>query len=87
MQAQDQVKEIKESLKYVKLSCVGDQIRFYELISLLNNAELITTGAICREESRGAHYRSDFPETDIKFKGNFYLQKVNGKVKVEFEKC
>lgn len=87
LQAQDQVKEIKESLKYVKLSCVGDQIRFYELISLLNNAELITTGAICREESRGAHYRSDFPETDIKFKGNFYLQKVNGKVKVEFEKC
>ncbi len=34
------------------------------LKSALASAELIVQGAIMREESRGGHYRSDFPETD-----------------------
>jgi len=34
----------------------------HELASLLLCARLVTEGARMREESRGAHYRSDFPE-------------------------
>jgi len=34
------------------------------LKSALVSAELIAQGAIAREESRGGHYRSDFPQTD-----------------------
>lgn len=34
------------------------------LKSALASAELIVQGAIMREESRGGHYRSDFPELD-----------------------
>ena len=34
----------------------------HELASLLLCARLVTEGALMREESRGAHYRSDFPE-------------------------
>ncbi len=34
------------------------------LMSALVTAELIVRGAIEREESRGAHYRSDFPQMD-----------------------
>ncbi|MGD9799045.1 MAG: L-aspartate oxidase [Parvularculaceae bacterium] len=34
------------------------------LKSALASAELIVQGAIMREESRGGHYRIDFPETD-----------------------
>lgn len=34
------------------------------LKSALASAELIVQGALMREESRGGHYRSDFPETD-----------------------
>lgn len=34
------------------------------LRSALVTAELIAQGALAREESRGAHFRSDFPQTD-----------------------
>ncbi len=34
------------------------------LKSALASAELIAQGALMREESRGGHYRGDFPETD-----------------------
>jgi L-aspartate oxidase len=33
-----------------------------ELADLLTCARLVTEAAMAREESRGAHYRSDFPE-------------------------
>jgi L-aspartate oxidase len=34
----------------------------HELADLLTCARLVTEGALTREESRGAHYRTDFPE-------------------------
>jgi L-aspartate oxidase len=35
----------------------------YELNNLVVNARLMTEAALVREESRGAHYRTDFPDT------------------------
>ncbi len=51
---------------------VGDKEREYntnflhvlELDSLLNAAELVVTGGLARQESRGAHTRLDFPKRD-----------------------
>jgi len=41
-----------------------DLIQALELQSLLEIAESIIAGALARTESRGAHYRSDFPQRD-----------------------
>lgn len=41
-----------------------DLIQALELQSLLEIAETIVAGALARTESRGAHYRSDFPQRD-----------------------
>lgn len=35
----------------------------YELNAMITNARLVTEAALLREESRGAHYRTDYPET------------------------
>ena len=35
-----------------------------ELGAMLDCSEALVTGALAREESRGAHYRTDFPQRD-----------------------
>ena len=37
--------------------------RAWELLNMLTVARLMTIGALAREESRGCHWRSDFPAT------------------------
>ncbi len=41
-----------------------DLVQAFELDSLLDVAETIVAGALARAESRGAHYRSDYPQRD-----------------------
>jgi len=40
----------------------------YELNTMITNARLMTEAALLREESRGAHYRADFPTSSEKGK-------------------
>ncbi len=47
----------------------------YELSNLILTGRLLTEAACIREESRGAHYRSDFPETLPKWKCHIVWQK------------
>ncbi len=47
-------------LKVLEATCHGDTV----LANMILTARLITTAALNRKESRGGHYRSDFPDTD-----------------------
>lgn len=51
-----------------------------ELIEMLKVAEMVLIAALTRTESRGAHYRSDFPKMDEKWEKNIVLEKKNGKI-------
>ncbi|MFQ6123523.1 MAG: FAD-binding protein [Candidatus Heimdallarchaeota archaeon] len=69
--ALEKILELKERFETTALKYSGRKfnlslLRKIELKHMLNLAEVITRGAILREESRGAHYRIDFPERDDK---------------------
>ncbi|MDO9266915.1 MAG: FAD-dependent oxidoreductase [Sulfurimonas sp.] len=69
------VREMKASLPKMG---VGDKtkeyntnlIEFLEFKNMLEISELILISAISRDESRGAHFRVDAPETDKKFEAH-----------------
>ena len=54
--------------------------------SVLYVAEAITKSAIFREESRGAHYRSDFPESNPGFRGNMVSSLRSNQIDVQFSR-
>jgi len=63
----------------------GVNSRFLELVNMVTVANLITTAAYERTESRGTHYRQDFPKTDDKnWLKHIYLQKQNGNINAFF---
>ncbi len=69
MEAGERVHELKARASLTFLQDRGkifntDLIQALELQALLDVAETIVAGALAREESRGAHYRSDFPRRD-----------------------
>ncbi len=65
--ALEAVRRLKEEAKTVAVDDKGsvfnqDVLGALELQFMLDNAEAIVIGAIERKESRGAQYRTDFPE-------------------------
>jgi len=59
--AAKKIKEIEKKLNYIPFT--KDEI---ELKNLTQVAKLITQAALDRKESRGAHFRTDFPKSDDK---------------------
>lgn len=70
LSAQRRVSEMKSSFKRNQKCLNKDE---YEYRNMLTVAELIIEGAIKRKESRGAHSRSDYPETEQN--GKHYVTK------------
>ena len=62
--ALDRIEEIRSLAQNVSIDKPGTLIRFLELKNMLLLAEMICRAALLRAESRGSHYRSDFPEED-----------------------
>ncbi len=65
---------LEEEMK--KEDAAGDTVsvaRMVELKNLCGTGEMIATAALLRRESRGSHYRSDFPSLDEKFAYNIIL--------------
>ena len=42
---------------------------------MLTVASLVTQSALLRRESRGSHYREDYPETDERWKRSIVMNK------------
>jgi succinate dehydrogenase / fumarate reductase flavoprotein subunit len=67
--AKKKIKELKERLNHVGLKQKGmafnyEFIQYVELEGMLHVAEVIVEGALPRKESRGSHFRLDYPHRD-----------------------
>ncbi|MFW9832770.1 MAG: FAD-dependent oxidoreductase [Candidatus Thorarchaeota archaeon] len=84
------IRELKERFKNVSVGRSDDKfnyalIRTLELENMLDLAEVITMGALMRRESRGAHWRLDFPQRDDEnFLKHSLFTKIDDYIKTEF---
>jgi len=65
------IKDLQKRYKKVTIDDKGDAYNMdlfeaFEVGNLLSFSEVMVEGAIARKESRGAHYRTDFPKRDDK---------------------
>jgi succinate dehydrogenase / fumarate reductase flavoprotein subunit len=65
------IKDLQQRYKEVTIDDNGsaynlDLFEAFEVGNLLSFSEVIVEGALARQESRGAHYRTDFPKRDDK---------------------
>ncbi|MDQ4035157.1 MAG: FAD-dependent oxidoreductase [Chloroflexota bacterium] len=56
----------------------SDLAQILDLHAMLGTAEATLRGAIAREETRGAHIRSDFPDLDARMDVNFVIGRGTG---------
>lgn len=68
-QGLEKIKALKQRIQNVVLADTGpvynlDLVRVLELENMLDLAHAVAVGALARRESRGAHFREDFPKMD-----------------------
>ncbi|MHB1663784.1 MAG: FAD-binding protein [bacterium] len=86
----EKIEELKERAKNVGVDDKSrlfntDIIEAYEFKNILLIAEIIAKGAVMRQESRGAHYRNDFPERDDEKWLQHTIAKLNSKGGIDFD--
>ena len=59
-----QIEAMHANIPEIRTNDFRDLMKLLELKNLLLSAEMICRSALLRTESRGAHYRSDYPEED-----------------------
>lgn len=78
------VKALEKDSTKVIVQSLKDLQQSFELDRMLETAETIIVSAILRRESRGAHFREDYPKMDDSWEKNIYTYKDStGKLKTK----
>ncbi len=90
-EALDKILELKDRFKHIRVTDTGkifntELLNAWELGNMLDVAELITTCALNRTESRGGHSREDYPKRDDEHWLKHTLAwKDDGKIKIGYK--
>ena len=89
--ALNKIVELKARFKQIKVIDTGkifntEMINAWELGNLLDLAEVVTTSAINRKESRGGHAREDYAERDdANWLKHTLIWNKNGKLEIGYK--
>jgi len=73
-------------LPKVKLENPKEVLENLEVENALSVGEMILRSGLLRKESRGSHFRRDYPQTDDRnWKGNIFLKKSDEEMKLEYQ--
>jgi succinate dehydrogenase/fumarate reductase flavoprotein subunit len=73
-----------EVLPHASIEGTRDLVSALELQNLLRVAEIIANAGLKRTESRGSHYREDFPErNDENWQQTITVKKIDGKMRLD----
>jgi len=77
----DRLEELKSACQTVRVADAMDLRRCLELQHMLLVSEMVCRAALMRTESRGSHYRADFPEEDdANWLKNIVIEKKNDRM-------
>jgi fumarate reductase (CoM/CoB) subunit A len=78
------IKELTADLPRVQIRDGRGLIKYLELCNMLLLSEMVCRAALLRTESRGAHYRSDYPKEDNgKWLNNIIIHRQNSKMNLK----
>ena len=60
-------------------------VEFLEFLNMIEIADVIAKTALNRKESRGAHYRDDYPKQSETYEKNSLIKKINNQLVLSFE--
>jgi len=70
------IKEISEiKNKFEKIDATHDYLQYFKLRNILFTSQVVAISALERKESRGAHYRVDYPKEDNNWKKAIIIKK------------
>ena len=69
-----ELRQIADQADHLQAQTKSDRARIIELRSGIDCALVITQSAAFREESRGAHWRADYPETSPAWLGSTFVR-------------
>lgn len=80
----NEIEKIKREFKNIKVNRGIKKNQMLkvalETAKMFEICEAIIMSAILRKESRGAHFRTDYPDTDEKWRLNIIAEKINGRI-------
>jgi L-aspartate oxidase len=69
----------EELVPTVAVGTPRDLVGLLEIKNLLEVGELMARAALMRAETRGGHFREDFPDRDEAWSGPLFIRRENGK--------
>jgi succinate dehydrogenase/fumarate reductase flavoprotein subunit len=86
-EALNELDGLEKILPKLTASDIRQIIEFHQIQNMFITAKIVVTAALTRTESRGAHYRNDFPEkNDRRWLENIIITKSKGKIETKTSK-